>query len=501
MKKICMSLLILCLFSGGFAPISKGDAASSVGTVKGDNVNVYRSPSLHSSVVQTVKKGEEFPAISSEAGDAAQVITHKVVPGNTLWLLAKQYGVTVSELIKQNQLKTTELTPGQTLKIPPKGLLHKVVSGDTLWKISVKYGVKATELTKLNQLSSTNIKPGQMLIIPDYYVQVQLLEGKKGWIKKSDLAQKKHQPVVMGWSFNEKTAGYAESMKQKNLDVVSPRWFTLTRSDKVVSSSINPSYVQTAHKNGKKVWPLIGNNFDDVLTSDVLGNKAKRQKLVSSVESSLVKTNSDGINVDFENINIKNKQDFVLFIKELKAALKPHGMTVSVDVTRENNDPFWSGSFDRKQIGQVADYVIMMGYEEHWGGSQVPGSVASLPWVKEGTELLMKDVPAHKILLGVPFYTREWKTDLSTKKVVTKDLTMKEAEAIISSKKLTKKWDSQASQYYVEYTENGTKHQIWLEDKASMQRRVKLINDYHLGGAAAWYIGSETSDIWELYNF
>ena len=103
--------------------------------------------------------------------------------GNTLWLLAKQYGVTVSELIKQNQLKTTELTPGQTLKIPPKGLLHKVVSGDTLWKISVKYGVKATELTKLNQLSSTNIKPGQMLIIPDYYVQVQLLEGKKGWIK------------------------------------------------------------------------------------------------------------------------------------------------------------------------------------------------------------------------------------------------------------------------------------------------------------------------------
>ncbi|MEK1830137.1 glycosyl hydrolase family 18 protein [Priestia megaterium] len=149
----------------------------------------------------------------------------------------------------------------------------------------------------------------------------------------------------------------------------------------------------------------------------MLSNQAKRKKLVSSIESSLVKTNSDGINVDFENINIKNKQDFVLFIKELKAALKPHGMTISVDVTRENNDPFWSGSFDRKQIGQVADYVIMMGYEEHWGGSQVPGSVASLPWVKEGTQLLMKDVPAHKILLGVPFYTREWKTDLSTKKL------------------------------------------------------------------------------------
>ena len=103
--------------------------------------------------------------------------------------------------------------------------------------------------------------------------------------------------------------------------------------------------------------------------------------------------------MDFENIDPKNKQDFVLFITELKIALQPHEIKVSVDVTRENIDPFWSGSLDRKKLGEVADYIVMMGYDEHWGGSPKAGSVASIPWTKEGVELLMNDVPSHKIIL------------------------------------------------------------------------------------------------------
>ena len=140
--------------------------------------------------------------------------------------------------------------------------------------------------------------------------------------------------------------------------------------------------------------------------------------------------------MDFENIDPKNKQDFVLFVIELKKALQPHGIKVSVDVTRENIDPFWSGSLDRKKLGEVADYIIMMGYDEHWGGSPVAGSVASIPWTKEGVELLMKDVPSHKIILAMPFYTREWVTNLTTNKVRSIDRTMNEVVQIISSKGL-----------------------------------------------------------------
>lgn len=65
------------------------------------------------------------------------------------------------------------------------------------------------------------------------------------------------------------------------------------------------------------------------------------------------------------------------------------------------------------ELGKAADYIVMMGYDEHWAGSSIAGSVASLPWVRDGLLELMKEVPSHKIILGVPYYTREWVTNLS----------------------------------------------------------------------------------------
>lgn len=370
-----------------------------------------------------------------------------------------------------------------------------------MWKISTKYEVTKSDLTKLNNLRTVTLKVGQKLKIPDYYYQVQLLDGKKGWIKKSLLQKKKQSLIVMGWKHNGSKENYTQQLKHPNLNVVSPRSYTLKDSGNFVSVSVDTKYVQYAHKQGKQVWQLIGNKFDPVLTGSILGSTKKRQKLVSALRDSLVQTNSDGINVDFENIDPKNKKDFVLFIGELKKALKPYGIKISVDVTRENDDPFWSKSLDRKELGKIADYIIIMGYDEHWGGSPVAGSVSSLPWIKEGTKLLMKEVPAHKIILAVPFYTREWVTDLSTNKVKSHDRTMAEVNKIISSHGLKKVWDKKTSQNYVEYTSKGKKHQIWIEDKKSMKLRLDLVKQNHLGGVSAWYIGSETPDIWDVYHF
>ncbi|WP_313894656.1 glycosyl hydrolase family 18 protein [Psychrobacillus sp.] len=464
MKKTLHSFIIL-IFLINFVP-TIGEAAGnslSIGTVLIDQTKVLSHPKQGSSVITTLNKGEELPVLSTVSGDSSSPNIHTV--------------------------------------IPQKYKVYTVLKGDTLWKISNKYGVTHNDLTKLNNLSSSNLLVGQKLYIPDYYVQVQLLGGKKGWVKKSLLQQKHQQRIVMGWKYNGNSQNYAQQLNHSNLNVVSPRWYTLSNTGNFVSIKADTKYLKDAHSKGKKVWPLIGNKFDPVLTDSVLSNTTKRQKLVSTLKNSLVQTKSDGINVDFENIDPKNKQDFVRFVTELKKALQPHGIKVSVDVTRENIDPFWSGSLDRKALGQVADYIIMMGYDEHWGGSPVAGSVASIPWVKEGVELLMKDVPSHKIILAVPFYTREWVTNLKTKKVKSIDRTMGEVEQIISSKGIKKAWDQHAQQNYVEYTANGEKHQIWVEDKQSIKLRINLANSYNLGGTAAWYIGSETPDIWDVYHF
>ncbi|MFJ8067106.1 glycosyl hydrolase family 18 protein [Psychrobacillus sp. NPDC096426] len=454
MKKILLVFIIFILFLS-LGPV-QGEATDNsliVGAVQVDNVPVLSLPKEGSPVLTTLKKGEELPVLSTVAGDSSPSI------------------------------------------------IHTVLSGNTLWKISNQYGISMNDLAGLNKLRSSNLLVGQQLNIPNSFVQVQLLGGKKGWVKKPFLQQKTQERIVMGWMYNGNSQSYIQQLNHSNLNVVSPRWYTLSNTGNFVSITADTKYIQDAHSKGKKVWPLFGNKFDSVMTDIVLNNYANRQKLVLALKNSLIQTQSDGINIDFENIDPKNKQDFVLFITELKKALQPHGIKVSVDVTRENSDPFWSGSLDRKKLGEVADYIIMMGYDEHWEDSPIAGSVASIPWVKEGIELLMKDVPSHKIVLAVPFYTREWITNLTTKKVNSIDRTMDEVEQIISSKGLKKIWDPIAQQNYVEYTVNGEKHQIWVEDKQSIKLRIDLANQNNLGGVAAWYIGSETHDIWDVYHF
>ncbi len=188
------------------------------------------------------------------------------------------------------------------------------------------------------------------------------------------------------------------------------------------------------------------------------------------------------------------------FISELHAALQPAGKMVSVDVMRTNGDPNWSGSYDRYALGKAADFVILMAYEEHWAGSGMPGSVGSLPWVNEGIRLLLQEIPAHKVVLGVPFFTRDWVTDQVKGTVTDADLTLTEMQNVLSSQKPEIKWDASTQQNYAEYTQESKKHQIWLEDAASMRERKDLILKYGLAGAAGWYVGEETKDIWPVFD-
>ena len=163
----------------------------------------------------------------------------------------------MSELQKTNKLTTTQIIIGQKLNIPQKYQVYTVIKGDTLWKISTKYGVSTNDLIKLNNLRSSNILIGQKLNIPDYYLQVQLLGGKTGWVKKSLLQQKTQERIVMGWKYNGNSKSYAQQLNHSNLNVVSPRWYTLSNSGNFVSISADTKYLQDAHSKGKKVWPLI----------------------------------------------------------------------------------------------------------------------------------------------------------------------------------------------------------------------------------------------------
>lgn len=306
--------------------------------------------------------------------------------------------------------------------------------------------------------------------------------------------------IVMGWNAFGTTDTYIEqSSISPTLNVVSPKWFKLDANQLVISEA-DARYVEWAHDSGKQVWPLFGNTFDPDVTNAILSDPIKSKKTINRLRDILVQNDIDGINVDFENMDMKNKADYVNFIRLLKAALQPHGMLVSVDVSRENPDPNWSGCFDRRKLGKVADFIIMMGYDEDIGGGGHVGSVAPLPWVEKGIQLLLNDVPARKVMLAIPFYTRDWVTDLNSRKIHRTDLALADVERIITDKGLVKKWDPKTKQNYVEYIEGNEKHQIWVEDENSVKLRLDIINKYKLKGTAAWLIGQDTPEIWQVIS-
>ena len=290
--------------------------------------------------------------------------------------------------------------------------------------------------------------------------------------------------------------------KIEGLNVVSPTWFTLANEKGDLEDRGSLSYSNWAHKNGYKVWALVDNQFNSDLTSKLLGNASARAKFISSLISCAKKYKLDGLNIDFENMYIKDKNAFTQFIKELSKQTKANNLVLSVDVSIIAVNSNWSESFDRAALSEYVDYVALMTYDQHWGGSPVSGSVAQLSWVEQSLKRVLAEVPHEKLLLGVPFYTRLWKEEYvsgSSKPVVTsKAISMEEAEKTVAENKAAKIWDPASGQYYAEYKKGNVTYKIWLEDEKSMKLKAELVNKYRLAGIASWKYGLEKPVIWDV---
>ncbi|MDD4504401.1 MAG: S-layer homology domain-containing protein [Clostridiaceae bacterium] len=290
--------------------------------------------------------------------------------------------------------------------------------------------------------------------------------------------------------------------KIDGLNVVSPTWFTLANENGDLEDRGSVSYSSWAHKNGYKVWALVDNKFNSELTNKLLGDVSARTRFINNLISHAKKYKLDGVNIDFENMYIKDKNAFTQFMKELSKQTKANGLVLSVDVSIIAVNSNWSESFDRAALSKVVDYVALMTYDQHWGGSPVSGSVAQLSWVEQSLKKVLAEVPKEKLLLGVPFYTRLWKEEYvngSSKPVVTsKAISMEEAERTIGENKAAKTWDAASGQYYVEYKKDNATYKIWLEDEMSIKLKAELVNKYSLAGIASWKYGLEKPAVWNV---
>ena len=278
------------------------------------------------------------------------------------------------------------------------------------------------------------------------------------------------------------------------VNVISPTWFYLTDTSGNIASIASADYVSQAHEKGLQVWGLIDNFTQEVSTTETLSSTAARQNIISQLIQAAQDVGMDGINVDFESLSEDVGIHFLEFLRELSIECHKNNLVLSVDNPVPED---FTSHYDRAEQGRVVDYVIIMGYDEHYVGSEA-GSVASLPWVEQGIQDTLDEVPAERVINAIPFYTRLWRTTGGN--VTSEAIGMDQAQQTIADNNVETYWDKTTSQNYGKYDIDNSTYQIWLEDAQSVAEKVKLVSKYDLAGVSAWKLGFENNVIWQVIS-
>ena len=308
--------------------------------------------------------------------------------------------------------------------------------------------------------------------------------------------------VSMVWDYYTSKVPNRTGTTINGVNVVSPSFVELVEQGKgdinVKIDATAQEYINWAHGQNYKVWAIVSNNGYPDTTSQIVNDYKIREKLINNIIKVVIQYNLDGINLDFENVKQEDKDMLSRFIIELAPRLKEYGKVLSVDVTAPDGGTNWSESYDRNKIGKVADYVVFMAYDQYGNSSKEAGTTAGADWVEVNIKKFIEreEVPAEKLILGMPFYTRLWE-EKANGDVSSQVIWMKSIESNIPSG-VQKTWNENLQQNYVEYTKGTSTYKMWLEDEASLKAKFALMKKYNLAGAAYWQKDFEGSNTWNL---
>lgn len=394
--------------------------------------------------------------------------------------------------------------PLRTAQVKRKGVLR------------VKGGIKSQIITELSEGSRV-----QILESMDQWSRVRTEDGYIGYIQNRRLGREQEMtpesrfdaPVYTSISMDEKVRlGFHQvTRKEANstlkeyaqtaegMNVIVPTWFNVTGNDGSYTSLASKEYVDQAHDMGLQVWAMVENvstkeSVRELDTKELMSLTSNRKKLIENLMKEADACGFDGFNLDFESLKAEAGPHYVQFIREMSAACRKKGLVLSVD----NYVPSaYTAFYNRKEQGIIADYVIVMGYDEHYAGGEA-GPVASLPYVEKGIADTLKEVPKEKVINSIPFYTRIWTE--KDGKTTSRACGIKEAERWIEENGVKLEWQDDLGLYYGQISgENGVQS-VWMEEETSLGLKIDRIRQYDLAGVACWKLGFEDSSVWEIVS-
>jgi len=392
----------------------------------------------------------------------------------------------------------------------------KVVTIDSLDRMQQKSSVsKDADVKSLEKFLSRTIdklNAGDEFIYissENGYAEIRTKNGRLGYIKedklgqiimvrkakveeKSDLKEK----INLVWDNYYSVAPDREGEIIEGLNVVSPSFFDVIDIDGNIYDKTDENYIAWAKQNGYKIWPMLTNHELRIAeTSVIMCDYMKRKALIENTLEMVEKYNLDGINLDFEYMYQEDVDMYSRLVIELAPRLREKGVTLSVDVTAPDGSENWSLCFDRPAIANNSDYIVFMAYDQR--GSDGPvGTIAGHDWVEVSLKKFLKDIKPEKIILGIPFYTREWE-EQNGELISSSTVDMKSIDYLITPD-IPRVWDENLKQYYSEYELNGYTYKIWLEEEESIKAKLQLIVDNDLAGAGFWSKDREKPEIWNI---
>ncbi len=414
------------------------------------------------------------------------MIIYTVNRNDTLYGIARQFGTTVAELQRFNNLGNTDyLTVGQDILIPVSGGIHTVKSGESLYSIASLYGISLNSLINANP----EIRP-PYTIYPEQIIKIPASPAPKKTIAVNGYAYPNIDRNVL-----RQTLPYLTYLSVFSYSVASDGSLDTVDDTELISIAKSartaPIMVITNTEQGQ--------GFKSEIAESVLNNREAKEALMNNVINTALTKGYLGVDVDFEYIYPKDREAYNSFLAEFGTRLRQNGLELSTAIAPKISATQVGTLYEAHDYafhGSAVDRVIIMTYE--WGYLYGPPmAVAPYTEVKRVLSYAVTEIPSEKILMGMPNYGYDWTLPYEEGRPA-RILSVEGALELANRVGADIQFNESSQAPFFEYTHNGQDHIVWFENARSTAARLQLINDFSLGGASYWTVNQFYLQNWRV---